>query len=56
MGFALWLWFAAVFFVLALGTLLSSLMSGGSPRRALRRWFEQVLDIISFGVVFSLVA
>lgn len=54
--FAVWLWFAVVLSVLALGLLLSALMSGESPWRAFRRWLNHMLDIISFGLVFSLIA
>ena len=54
--FAVWVWFAVVFGVLALGVLLSRLMSGESPWRAFRRWLNHMLDIISFGIVVSFIA
>jgi heme exporter protein D len=53
--FAVWLWFAAVFSVLALGLLLSALTSGEPPRRAFRRRLDRMLDIMSFGVAISII-
>ena len=43
--FAVYLWFAAVCSVAALGILLAAVVSGESPGRAFRRWLNHMLDI-----------
>jgi hypothetical protein len=47
MDLVIWLVFAPFLFAVALAELLGRLLDGESPLRAVRRWAEQIMDIVS---------